>query len=202
MRVDTDPSIVRKFLADPHSGVRVVFSTYQSARVVAEGSRESAAFDIGIFDEAHKTTGPSGGMFAFALRDSDLAIRKRVFFTATPRVHLQTRDREGDFKLVSMDDPAAYGPVVHELSFADAFKAGIICDYRVILSLVDPAEVTASAIQHGITLVERDLQATAWVATQIAVQRAIQLCGRLDSREKTAMHATYGPPTVVGAGDA
>lgn len=172
-RVDTDASVVRDFLTAPHDGVSVVFSTYQSAPVVSDGSRGCPPFDLGIFDEAHKTTGPRGGMFAYALTDANLLIRKRAFFTATPRHYLQTRDREGDFKVVSMDDPALYGPIAHELSFAAAVAAGIICDYRVVLSVVDPAEVSAFALQHGITLVKGDLQATAWVASQIALAHAI-----------------------------
>ena len=59
--VDTDPAIVRRFLNRPATdGVRVVFSTYQSAPVVARGFRGLAPFDLGIFDEAHKTTGVLG----------------------------------------------------------------------------------------------------------------------------------------------
>ena len=84
--VDTDPAIVRRFLNRPATdGVRVVFSTYQSAPVVAKGLRGLAPFDLGIFDEAHKTTGLLRGTFAFALDDARLRIRKRLFFTATPR---------------------------------------------------------------------------------------------------------------------
>ena len=172
-RVDTDPAEVRRFLKDPHDGVRVVFSTYQSAQVVAEGMQGCPPFDLAVFDEAHKTTGPREGMFAFALQDDQLPIVKRAFFTATPRHYLQRRDREGDFKVVSMDDESVYGPVAYRLSFAEAVARDIICDYRVVLSVVDPAAVTDFALKHGITLVKGDLQQTRWVATQIAVAQAI-----------------------------
>lgn len=90
-------------MAGVDDSVRVVFSTYQSGKVVAEGIDETP-FDLGIFDEAHKTTGPEGGMFAFALADANLPIRQRAFFTATPRHYSRSRDREGDFKVISMDD--------------------------------------------------------------------------------------------------
>ena len=64
--VDTDPAIVRKFLGRPKKdAVRVVFSTYQSAPVVAEGLRGLPPFDLAIFDEAHKTTGLESSVFAF-----------------------------------------------------------------------------------------------------------------------------------------
>ena len=58
-RVDTDPATVNRFLAAPADAVRVVFSTYQSSDVVAEGVKGLPPFDIAVFDEAHKTTGLS-----------------------------------------------------------------------------------------------------------------------------------------------
>ena len=177
--VDTDPAIVRRFLNRPATdGVRVVFSTYQSAPVVAKGLQGLSPFDLGIFDEAHKTAGPSAGTFALALDDARLRIRKRLFFTATPRhFDIRHRDREGDFPVVSMDDAAVYGPRAYAQTFADAVALGIICDYRVVVAVVDPAEVSSFAMQHGITLVRGDHQATRWVATQIAVSKAIRSTG-------------------------
>ncbi len=66
--VTTDAKLVKGFLADNKSGVNVIFSTYQSAEVVAEGLKGQVV-DLGIFDEAHKTTGPKEGLFAFGLSD-------------------------------------------------------------------------------------------------------------------------------------
>ena len=177
--VDTDPAVVRRFLNRPATeSVRVVFSTYQSTPVVAKGLHGLAPFDLGIFDEAHKTAGPSSGTFALALDDTRLRIRKRLFFTATPRhFDIRHRDREGDFPVVSMDDAAVYGPRAYAQTFADAVSLGIICDYRVVVAVVDPEEVGTFALQHGITLVRGDHQATRWVATQIAVSKAIRSTG-------------------------
>ena len=174
--VSTDASVVRAFLSRPTTdAVRVVFSTYHSAPVVAAGMPDALSFDVGIFDEAHKTTGARDTRNAFALRDEHLRISKRLFFTATPR-HIDVRhtDREGDFKVVSMDDPAIYGPQAHTLSFADAVAKGVICDYRVVVSVVDPQALTDADVRQGITLVQGDEHKTQWVATQVAVQRAIE----------------------------
>ena len=55
--VSTQPEQVREFLAHSFAGVKIVFSTYQSADVVARGMPRNLRFDIGIFDEAHKTAG-------------------------------------------------------------------------------------------------------------------------------------------------
>src|SRR6266481_1944674 len=82
--VSTDSWAVRQFLDAPFDGPKVVFSTYQSAAVVGRAMRADEFFDIGIFDEAHKTAGREGRNFAFALEDSNIAIRKRLFMTATP----------------------------------------------------------------------------------------------------------------------
>jgi len=53
-RVDTDPAIVRRFLSSNADAVKVIFSTYHSTPVVAEGAKGLEPFDVGIFDEAHK----------------------------------------------------------------------------------------------------------------------------------------------------
>jgi predicted helicase len=81
--VRTDPAIVGRFLDDGDDAVSVVFCTYQSAPVVGEAMTGRPAFDLGIFDEAHKTTGREGTRFAFALKNENLPIRKRLFLTAT-----------------------------------------------------------------------------------------------------------------------
>ncbi len=47
------------------------------------------------------------------------------------------KDKEGDKKLVySMDVPETYGPIAHTLSFAEAAERDIICNYKVIISVV------------------------------------------------------------------
>jgi superfamily II DNA or RNA helicase len=173
--VQTQPAVVRDFLSRSMRGkVRVVFSTYQSAPVVAKGMPRASAFDFAVFDEAHKTAGHRGTAFAFALADKRMRIRRRLFLTATPRkVDVRHKDFQGDFRVVSMDNPAVYGKVAHNLPFAEAVRQGIICDYRVIVAIVDPKEVPSAALRRGITLVKGDPHATRWVATQIAVAKAV-----------------------------
>jgi predicted helicase len=136
--VSTQPEQVREFLAHSFAGVKIIFSTYQSADVVARGMPRNLRFDIGIFDEAHKTAGREGAKFSFALKDENLPIRKRLFLTATPRHYdLRKRDKEGEpVEVYSMNRPEIYGPVVHTLSFAEAAKQKIICNYKVVISVV------------------------------------------------------------------
>src|SRR5262245_48337525 len=172
------PDEVRRFIERGAPSVKVVFSTYQSSHVVSQGVRGLASFDVAIFDEAHKTTGPQGGLFAHSLKDENIRIRKRLFFTATPRHYdIRHRDKEGDFRIVSMDDEAIYGPRAYTLTFGSAARQGIICNYKVVISVVDGQEVNEFALRHGITLVEGDLIGARWVANQIAVERAVEKTG-------------------------
>ena len=202
-RIDTDPAEVRHFLAHPTDEVKVIFSTYQSSPVVGAGAA-GHTFDLGIFDEAHKTTGRAGGAFSYALSDARLRIKKRLFFTATPRhIDIRHRDKEGEFRVHSMDDPQVYGIRAHTLSFASAAKQGIICAYKVVISLIDKRMVSDFARQHGITRIETDLMRARWVASLLAVWRAIQKTGAtkaltFHSRVKAA--EAFASDTTQGIG--
>jgi superfamily II DNA or RNA helicase len=76
-----------------------------------------------------------------------------------------------------MDDPTIYGPRAHTLTFGSAARQGIICNYKVVISVVDGQEVNDFALTYGITLVEGDLIGARWVANEIAVERAVEKTG-------------------------
>ena len=174
-KVDTDPELVKQFLNQKNEKVKVVFSTYQSSKIVGEAIKGFNPFDFAVFDEAHKTTGPKGGVFAFTLDNQNISIKKRLFLTATPRHYdIKKRDKEGEFKVISMDDESIYGTRAHSLSFGSAASQGIICNYKVIISFIDKNQVDDFALKNGITLVENDKIGTRWVASQIALQQAIE----------------------------
>ena len=170
---------MQEYLSSPYKGVRVVFSTYQSAQVVAEGMPKGAAFDLGLFDEAHKTAGREGTRFSFALNDENLPITKRLFMTATPRHYdVRKKDKEGDAKLVySMDVPETYGKRIHELSFRQAATDKLICDYKVVISVVTSEEVNNDLLRRGEVVVQGDAVKARQVANQIALQRAVEKYG-------------------------
>jgi superfamily II DNA or RNA helicase len=175
--VTTDAKEVKKFLGKNKDGVNVIFSTYQSAEVVAEGLKGQIV-DLGIFDEAHKTTGDKEGLFAFGLSEKNIRIKKRLFLTATPRHYkLNNRDKDGDFQVVSMSDETVYGKVSYRLPFSTAVAAGIIVPYKVIISVSLNKEVDAELLRRGSTRVRRDEIQAKWVANQIALKRAIEKTG-------------------------
>jgi len=174
--VDTEAAPVREFLSQPFSGVKLVFSTYQSARVVGQAMKRGAAFDLAIFDEAHKTAGSEGRNSAFALEDCNIRITKRLFFTATPRHYNPSkRDSEGSMATVfSMDNPAVYGRAAYTLTFRDAVKAGIIVPYRVIVSVITSAQITKEKLESASVLVGGEEVRARHVANQLALKAAIE----------------------------
>ncbi len=62
--------------------------------------------------------------------------------TATPRYFMGRVVREAkqaDFEVASMDDQAAFGPVFHRLSFAEAIEEKLLTGYQVVVVGVDDA---------------------------------------------------------------
>lgn len=195
--VTTDPVRIAEFLARP--GRRIIFSTYQSSPRVAEAQADSAvpAFDLAVADEAHKVAGVGQlrGRRTSTQRtilDSN-AIRtdRRLFLTATPRVYGQARRRqlEEDFdaEVASMDDEVVSGPVAHAFGFREAVDAGILADYRLVVTIADD-EAAAEAIRERqfVDVNGRPIDAEQ-VATAIAVRRAVD---ELGLRRVISFHST------------
>ena len=173
--VSTDAASVRSFLDAPFAGVKMIFSTYQSASVVGTAMQPGEAFDFAVFDEAHKTAGREGRNFAFALDDKNISIRKRLFMTATPRHYNPLgKDKEGVAQLVfSMDEPLVYGKQAFRLNFAEAARRDIICNYKVVISVITSTMVTNDLLSRGEVLVNGDPIRARQVANQIALTDAI-----------------------------
>src|SRR6266496_1815130 len=187
--VSTDSASVRQFLDAPFDGTKVVFSTYQSAGVVGRAMRTGEQFDIGVFDEAHKTAGREGRNYAFALEDSNIAIRKRLFITATPRhYNPHKRNQAGEAQLVfSMDNPQVYGQQAFILTFGEAAEREIICGYKVIISVITSDTVTNELLRRGEVLVGGDSIRARQVANQIALRDAIN---KYDVKKIFTFHKT------------
>jgi superfamily II DNA or RNA helicase len=174
--VSTNPEVVRRFLDAPFDGTKIVFSTYQSASVVGDAMKPDESFDLGIFDEAHKTAGRDGSKLSYALKDENIAIAKRLFVTATPRHYNPSKkDTSGDAELVySMDDAGVFGTRCFTLSFSQAAKRDIICGYRVVISVITSEMVTNELIRRGQVLINGDSIQARQVANQIALSDAVQ----------------------------
>ncbi|RKT02173.1 helicase-like protein [Streptomyces sp. 3211.6] len=127
------------------------------------------AFDLVVVDEAHRTSGSAGKAWADVHRQEVIPARRRLYMTATPRVwaerpprsRAEERPVEESRRLAeeegrpyvprsrwdrlpkemacSMEDVRVFGPVVYELSLADAVARGLLARYQVVVAeLVDP----------------------------------------------------------------
>ena len=137
--VGTDPQIISDFMVKKSSAIKVVITTYQSGGVISEGlSQLGLSFDLGVFDEAHKTVGQKDKKFAHLLYDKNINIKNRVFMTATER---QFKGKSSEY--ISMDDPNIYGPVIDTISFKAALEQDepILCDYKIVTAIVQKSEV-------------------------------------------------------------
>jgi superfamily II DNA or RNA helicase len=119
--------------------LRIVFTSYQSGKALAAASKmASTVFDLGIFDEAHKTTGKTGSQFSWLLDQTNIQIEKRLFMTATERYF-----KGNSTEVVGMDDSGIYGDTILSLSFLGAQSSipPIISDYKILTLYITREEI-------------------------------------------------------------
>jgi len=180
--VTTEAEAIQNFLNDTISRTSIIFSTYQSSKVLSEAVRKSATtFDIGIFDEAHRTAGTKIGAWGMALDDQNIPINKRIFMTATPKIyapHITQKAAEEDVLICSMDNADLYGQPFYEIGFAEAVSRGHITDYKVIVICVTDSEVKALIEKGGKVITDGDDQWDAKaLAKRIALVKGIRAYG-------------------------
>ncbi len=133
----TDPTYIKKWLLENKDENIVIFTTYQSGRIIAEVSKDlKFKFDVGIFDEAHKTVGSDKKLFSHLLFEENIAIDKRIFMTATERFYAGSKD-----DIISMDDEDIYGDTFAQMSFKEAIELELLTDYKVITIEVKQSEI-------------------------------------------------------------
>jgi superfamily II DNA or RNA helicase len=134
----TNPSYIEQWLKENIDEEKIIFTTYQSGRIIAEISKKlNLSFDVGIFDEAHKTVGSDKKLFSHLLFDENISIDKRIFMTATERFYAGSRD-----DIISMDDENIYGETFAQMSFKEAIEAELLTDYKVITIDIKKSEIS------------------------------------------------------------
>jgi predicted helicase len=145
--VTTDPGLIAAFLR--RRGRRVVFATYQSSpQIAAAYEGRVPGFDLAVADEAHRCAGRAGNVFTTILDADRIRSKRRLFMTATPRYYTSRLRREAgllDVEIASMDDEAAFGPVLHHLSFGEGIARDLLSDYQVVVVGVDDETYRAYA---------------------------------------------------------
>lgn len=133
-----------------HMGV--VFSTYHSIDTIAQAQQQHglAGFDLIICDEAHRTTGATFGdedesAFVKVHDGAFIQSAKRLYMTATPRIYgdsAKASAEKDNVALCSMDDEKLYGKELYVITFSEAVKRGLLCDYKVLVLSVQESHVS------------------------------------------------------------
>ena len=131
------------------SQMTVVFTTYQSMRVVADAQQQGLPkFDLVVCDEAHRTTGALRpeeiSSFLLVHNAREIKAGKRLYMTATPRIYAPSakkKAQEADIYVASMDDEHQYGPEFHRLSFAVAVGNHLLSDYKVTILAISEKQI-------------------------------------------------------------
>jgi superfamily II DNA or RNA helicase len=133
----TNPDYIEKWLETNRDEHKIIFTTYQSGRIIADVSKKlNISFDLGIFDEAHKTVGLNKKLFSYLLFDENISIAKRIFMTATERFYSGSKE-----DIISMDDYDIYGETFSQMSFKEAIEKELLTDYKIITIDVKKSEV-------------------------------------------------------------
>ncbi|MCX6172579.1 MAG: DEAD/DEAH box helicase family protein [Flavobacterium sp.] len=134
---ETDPIYIENWLLKNKGKHTIIFTTYQSGRIIADVSKKVGfKFDLGIFDEAHKTVGLNKKLFSYLLFDNNISIDKKIFMTATERFYSGTKE-----DIISMDDADIYGDTFSQMSFKEAIEKELLTDYKVITIDVKKSEI-------------------------------------------------------------
>lgn len=145
-----------KLKAHSNDGMTVVFSTYQSIKVISEAQSavgkifpEFAEFDLIICDEAHRTTGAKlstedESAFTKVHDNEFIQAKKRLYMTATPRLYDQetkSKAAQADATLWSMDDEKVYGEEMYRIGFGEAVGKKLLTDYKVLILTLSENDV-------------------------------------------------------------
>lgn len=166
--VTSDQSRIAAFMRQ--GGRQVIFSTYQSSHLIeaAQADESIPPFDLAIADEAHRCAGDKNSLFAIILDGDRIRAKRRLFATATPRIHgLKKGQEEAAADLVDMSDEARFGTVFHTLTMGEAIKKGLLSDYRVAIMAIHESDLSIGA----------DDKNKAQQAVQVGVLKAIREYG-------------------------
>jgi len=136
-QVTTRIQAIEDFLK--RAGEKVIFSTYQSLHNIAEAIKfldGTFSFDFVFCDEAHRTAGIAHkGFFTQIHHQENIPAKKRLYATATPRILSEKSSKKLDretYYVYDMSDAEIFGEEFYRMSFKDAIKQDILCDYEII----------------------------------------------------------------------
>jgi len=174
---------------------KVIFCTYHSSPVIKEACELDVTlnFDLIIADEAHRCAGKAKSDFALVVDTMAIRSQRKLYMTATPKIfseNVKKKTQECECEIVSMDDDEKFGPVFHTLLFSDAIKQNLLCDYQVVVSVMNN-EVYREYAEKGrfITFEQHETDART-LASQLLVAKAIK---KYDLKKVISFHSRTKP---------
>ncbi len=192
--VTTNPSEIQKFLSTS-AEKKVVFVTYNSLDAVSNALCDTSyKFDLGIFDESHRTAGTKDSlMFVYGMEDKYIPITKRLFMTATEKLvspRLKNSIDNAENVVFSMDDISKYGPTLASLNFGQAIDKGIICDYKIVVCTITENDIADLVTGHKIVTTELgDSTSTTNIETLLKQVLIAKVMKELDVKKVISYHA-------------
>ncbi|MEV6212559.1 Helicase associated domain protein [Kitasatospora sp. NPDC051914] len=191
-QVSTQAARIADLVATEKVGEPVtVYATYASLERIVQAHRDFGlpAWDLVVIDEAHRTAGAEGKAWAAVHGDAQVPAKRRLYFTATPRIaddrrakdglaDLADADSEGAEKLpalCSMDSEEIYGKTCFTWTLGQGIEHGYLADYRVLVPVVTDEDLRELLNLPAVADLrsQRSNEELLRLALQIAVLRAI-----------------------------
>ncbi|MFJ3794229.1 Helicase associated domain protein [Kitasatospora sp. NPDC090091] len=163
-----------------------VYATYASLERIVEAHQGwgLAQWDAVIIDEAHRTAGAEGKAWAVVHDDAKVPAKRRLYFTATPRIADDRRAKDGLADLAdgqelpalcSMDSEEIYGKTVFTWTLGQGIEHGYLADYRVLVPVVTDEDLRELLNLPAVADLrsQRSNEELLRLALQIAVLRAV-----------------------------
>jgi predicted helicase len=140
----TDINDIKKQIQNNNKKL-IVITTYHSSDLLIKATISAKfKFDIGIYDEAHRTVGEKDKCFT-SLLTSNIETKK-LFMTATEKIYNYRKNKDNSNKsndssdgeeILSMDNEAIYGKQIVKYSIKEAIDDKVLVDYRIIAPFIN-----------------------------------------------------------------
>lgn len=139
--ITTNMSEIMRYLKTYNSVV--VITTYQSSAKLSKAIKNTkVVIDLGIYDEAHRTTcfkEKENINRELVLMENKL-IKKKLFLTATEKIfkekYIEHDNTNQKYKILSMDDVYVYGEVIYLYNTKKAIHDNRLSDYLIDVPLI------------------------------------------------------------------
>lgn len=188
-QVTTQAPRIADLVAKEKAGEPVtVYATYASLERIVQAHQLYGLpeWDLVVIDEAHRTAGSEGKAWAAIHADDQVPAKRRLYFTATPRIADDRRAKDGLADLTdadgqalpalcSMDSEEIYGKVCFTWTLGQGIEHGYLADYRVLVPVVTDEDLRELLNLPAVADLrsQRSNEELLRLALQIAVLRAV-----------------------------